>query len=474
MFTRIALRAFIGLLFASTLSNAQSAKCEHPKILSALKAHYDDGSDIFCRQLLATVSMIGTLREDPTLVFLQDGDGRQIGGHRKRKPTSFVKPLPSYVQQYPTQSVSKACSCYVGPAETYTQYRVCEQASTTTTYSTTLTYTFGKPGAQTVTFTQTSTKTKLKYTTAPYPSTCPEADGIDYVASDHSQWERGCKTGISCYRPLGTVKAPSLNACIETCVNYNAKLGYKQCQAVTYDPKTNECFRINEPCYFAHNPGGANVATMRFLPPQEGPTIGLNPPQRTVLSKIKMQIYSFTTLIAILVATVSAAPMSSAESELMSLVKRQGGPCSIWTPMTRVVGNGSPKNWWLWKQVTDVNKCGTSEKCTIESGQYKAWTISASLGGGNSWITGEFAVQKTYETGTSWSCEGKTGGQVCLWVKVAHTEYEVQDGSYNTCTGFRGGKKYRITSPNKGNTGGYHECSSTDCRNEGVQYWVDS
>lgn len=56
-------------------------------------------------------------------------------------------------------------------------------------------------------------------------------------------------TQISCYRDLGTVQAGSLNACIEACVDYNTNIGYKQCQAVTYNPKNNECFRINEPCY---------------------------------------------------------------------------------------------------------------------------------------------------------------------------------------------------------------------------------
>ena len=195
---RIAPTVIPGLLLTFTLVTGQSAKCEHPKIFSALKANYDNGSDIFCRQLLATVSLIGTLREDPTLVYYKTVTDTKSTDtvyvfastttkervtstsyeSQKRQPTSFVKPLPTYVQQYATASVSKACSCFVGPAETYTQSRVCEQASTTTTYSTTLTYTVGKPGAETVTFTETSTKTKLKYATAPYPSTCPDADGV--------------------------------------------------------------------------------------------------------------------------------------------------------------------------------------------------------------------------------------------------------------------------------------------------------
>jgi hypothetical protein len=192
MFASQILRFLLGLLLSSSLINAQTSQCSHPKILSALQAHSSDGSDFFCRQLLATVSTIGTLDYDPTLVFYETSTSFSS---LTRRPTDFVKPLPSYVQQYSTAAVSKACSCYVGHGETYTQFRSCEPTSTTT-YSTTLTYTVGVPGKETVTFTGTSTRTKLKYTTAAYPSNCPDADGIDYVASDHSLWDRGCKTGV--------------------------------------------------------------------------------------------------------------------------------------------------------------------------------------------------------------------------------------------------------------------------------------
>ena len=197
-----------GLILAFTTVTAQSTKCEHPKILSALKAQYENGSDAFCQQLLATVSMIGTLREDPTLFFYatktntkstetvyayaaittKDRVTSTSYASQKRKPTVFVKPLPSYVQQYPTSAVTKACSCYIGPAETYTQYRPCEQAPTTTTYSSTFTITVGKPGAKTVTFTETFTNTRLKYATAPYPSTCPDADRVS------------CRSECSCHK----------------------------------------------------------------------------------------------------------------------------------------------------------------------------------------------------------------------------------------------------------------------------------
>lgn len=119
-------------------------------------------------------------------------------------------------------------------------------------------------------------------------------------------------------------------------------------------------------------------------------------------------------------------------------------------------------------------RCGNADTCAIQAGEYESFTINADLTGGASYISGGFGVEKSWETGTSWTCEEKKGNKVCLWIKIAHTEYEVEDGSYNSCGGFQGGKKHRITSPNKNNEGGYHECSVTDCREEGAQYWVDS
>jgi hypothetical protein len=57
-------------------------------------------------------------------------------------------------------------------------------------------------------------------------------------------------------------------------------------------------------------------------------------------------------LAAILATTVSAAPVLEEGNSLVELSKRQTGACSQWTAQTRLVGNGSPKDKFLWKQVT--------------------------------------------------------------------------------------------------------------------------
>lgn len=51
------------------VAKAQERKCEYPRLLSALKANYGDGTGAFCNQLLASISTMGTLREDPAVVF---------------------------------------------------------------------------------------------------------------------------------------------------------------------------------------------------------------------------------------------------------------------------------------------------------------------------------------------------------------------------------------------------------------------
>ena len=56
------------------------------------------------------------------------------------------------------------------------------------------------------------------------------------------------------YRSLVDIKAPSFMACIEKCVDYNAKVGYKQCQAVAWIASFgNECHLINEPGYVSRS-----------------------------------------------------------------------------------------------------------------------------------------------------------------------------------------------------------------------------
>ena len=66
-----------------------------------------------------------------------------------------------------------------------------------------------------------------------------------------------------------------------------------------------------------------------------------------------MHFNTITSTIALLAATVAGAPTLEENMSLIDLARRQtSNPCSQWTPQTRIVGDGSPKDKVLWKQVT--------------------------------------------------------------------------------------------------------------------------
>ena len=250
------------LLFISVVL-AQPRTCKRDNVYQALLRASDEAS-FFCPEFIAQTSFIGTLRgpitipvtktvtdprsTDPVMVFKSQGTSTDVittsyasQTGRMPNPTAFTIPLPSYIQQFASSQVSSACSCIVTSVRTDTIYRPCEPKTYSTSY-TTLTFTTGKPGKQTITYTYTDTSTIYESTTAPFPTACPEANDVDYVGSDLSTWERGCDTALNCVRPLKSTTAADFDACIEQCVAYNKKLGHNQCQAVLFYPSNgNTC-----------------------------------------------------------------------------------------------------------------------------------------------------------------------------------------------------------------------------------------
>ena len=107
---------------------AQTSSCKQEKIYRDLQANIENGSDIFCSQLLEKVSLVGTLREDPTLFYYETVTDTKSKDpvyvysstttktkitstsfeSQQRKAITPTAPLPSYVQQYPTPRVIKA------------------------------------------------------------------------------------------------------------------------------------------------------------------------------------------------------------------------------------------------------------------------------------------------------------------------------------------------------------------------------
>ena len=118
----------LSILFCLPIIVAQTSSCQQQKIYRDLQANIENGSDIFCDYLLEKVSLVGTLREDPTyfyyatvtntkskdLVYVARSTTTKIKitttsfESQQRSAITPTAPLPSYVQQYPTPRVIKA------------------------------------------------------------------------------------------------------------------------------------------------------------------------------------------------------------------------------------------------------------------------------------------------------------------------------------------------------------------------------
>ncbi|KAI4163015.1 MAG: hypothetical protein LQ342_003333 [Letrouitia transgressa] len=267
-----------------------TSTCKTDKVVKAITTAPSGEGLGFCSELLISASTIGTLdytitipvyttttdpsSTDPVTKFVSKGTKTVITrttyasqASRTPNPTKFTRPLPSYIEQYPTPRVRSACSCLVPDPLTYTIYRRCDILSSTSTSYTTLTYTTGVPGSKTKTYKYTDTTTKYRATTSAYPTSCPDAGHVPYIAADGSTWDRRCGTYISRYRELKDVKADSFDACIDKCVAYNKKEGYSQCQGVAFYDGTT-CSLYNEPGYLDDAAGAAAVATLSFYEPE--------------------------------------------------------------------------------------------------------------------------------------------------------------------------------------------------------------
>ena len=263
-------------------------------VYRAIVRQTDGIGELFCTDLLAQTSISGVLRGIITIpIYITSTDRRHTedattykskgtktvvittsySSQMRTAATGVTRPFPSYIQQYPPSRVTSACSCLVTGTNipTYVPIRYCENEVDTTSY-TTLTYTVSASGRKTVTSTYTDTTTRYKGTTGPFPTACPAANGVPYIASDRTSWDRLCSSYLAGYRPLPDfpdegVKAPNFDACIEKCVDYNTRKGYKQCQVVQYITDTKNCFLANSPQYIAGGQGGAQAASLIFYEP---------------------------------------------------------------------------------------------------------------------------------------------------------------------------------------------------------------
>jgi hypothetical protein len=126
----------------------------------------------------------------------------------------------------------------------------------------------------------------------------------------------------------------------------------------------------------------------------------------------------------------------------------------------------------------DPMQCDKSRTCEIGYGASTSYTVSWSAAASVvSWISGGFAVEKSVETGNTYTCQGNPGDWFALWKKVAQTAYTVHNGIENPCTGQFTANSGNIVmwSPNKGTKGTNYYCvyGKQYVRNRGDR-WIDT
>lgn len=87
------------------------------------------------------------------------------------------------------------------------------------------------------------------------------------------------------------------------------------------------------------------------------------------------------------------------------------------------------------------------------------------------WTSGDFHVQKKWNSGTNYDCSGNAGETVCVWYKFAHTAYRVQNYYQNTCGWNSHTDAFVLFSPNQDNLNGGQYCVVGPCRYEGDWWW---
>lgn len=155
-----------------------------------------------------------------------------------------------------------------------------------------------------------------------------------------------------------------------------------------------------------------------------------------------------------------------------SLEARQQGPCR---KVVRLIGDGSPMQHFLHRQATKPMRCGGSEGCGVEFNEQDTYTVEFNVNlagtGSYEWISGGFAVSKSWSEGSTYTCEGE-GATVAVWEAIAYTSYNVRETVVGNCVGQA--TEYTIYSPNDNNRGGpgfYCVRGDDYVRYKGDAYW---
>ncbi|KAI0405221.1 hypothetical protein F4802DRAFT_597349 [Xylaria palmicola] len=180
-------------------------------------------------------------------------------------------------------------------------------------------------------------------------------------------------------------------------------------------------------------------------------------------------------LIGLMTRFVQAIPSHHEPGAISAVdIRDHPVPCAV-VPV--LVGDGSPKQHILHKQVTERVNCDAAPGCQVQFATEISTSFEWSLGlggpGDADFITGGFAVSKTYTTASTFSCESGPGGRACLWYGQGYTEYQVKNTYGGACGRHINTDVYSIWAPNDDNRSGpgYYCVTDDACRYINDRYW---
>ncbi|KAI1076217.1 hypothetical protein F5B20DRAFT_337342 [Whalleya microplaca] len=140
------------------------------------------------------------------------------------------------------------------------------------------------------------------------------------------------------------------------------------------------------------------------------------------------------------------------------------------------VGDGTPIQHILHKQLTESQHCSDSNSCSVAFTNENSLTFewSAVLGPTDAiFISAGFSVSESFSDSRQYTCDGSKGDVVCVWYGMAHTGYTVRNEYYGSCIPVRSTDPYVIYAPNDNNVNGpgYYCVEGDACRTVDSEYW---
>lgn len=169
-------------------------------------------------------------------------------------------------------------------------------------------------------------------------------------------------------------------------------------------------------------------------------------------------------LLLLAVSTVLAAPAPEPQAYAAQ---------SVHDSIERV-GDGSPHQWYLYKQVVKPVDCNKGP-CEIAKMEGESVGVSWGATAGGEWGSAGFSVSKERQTGEVPNCQSDESNtkKLCVWSRTAYTAYQVEKWAVqNGKRKWKQGNEYTIWSPNANDVGSGWVCGrDSECADKGAEKW---